>query len=318
MPAASNGAPTAVIIGCGRIAGGYNDRDDREPLTHVVAYRQARAVVSGCCDRDAERARAFAERWGIALWGTDAADVLHHAHPDVVSVCTYPAERGALVDQIVRSSARAVLIEKPLAASGAEAVRIHDCLRAWGRPALVNYLRAFDPWYQRLQEDVEQGTFGRLREITGRYYDDAATNAAHLLERVLAMCGTPATVRRLSGSAKAPLFELQWHGGLVARFLPAEGFEWSPFEFDLLFGASRVRVIDSEERTEWFTAQAHPRFPEFANLQRDRRRDETGPSVGAMTHVVRALLNASRSGHWDDSLLARAVAVSEILEQIGC
>jgi hypothetical protein len=322
----------AVIIGCGRIAGGYNEDDERQPLTHVVAYRQAGVTVAGCCDRDAVRAQEFASRWGVEISGTNPDAVLERARPDLVSICTGPGERLEIVEQVIASTARALLIEKPLARTASEAARIHDRVRAWGRPALVNYLRAFDPSYQRLDREVRAGELGRLREIVGRYYGTAATNAAHLLERVLAMCGTPATARRLSGSREAPVFELTWPGGhdrpgdgpgrkhdeIVARFLPTDGCGWSPFELDLLFESSRVRVIDSEERTEWFAAVTHPRYPEFSTLRRDTRRDEAGPSVGPMNHVVCALLSASRGEAFDAGTLPRAVDVTRVLEEVGC
>jgi len=49
-------AASALIVGCGRIAGGFNDADESAVLTHALAYRRLGVTLAGCCDRDPARA----------------------------------------------------------------------------------------------------------------------------------------------------------------------------------------------------------------------------------------------------------------------
>ena len=67
---------TAVIVGCGRIAGGYNESDETQVLSHVVALRRAGLTVAGCVDTDPARAERFAKRWSIPEFGSDVTDML--------------------------------------------------------------------------------------------------------------------------------------------------------------------------------------------------------------------------------------------------
>ena len=114
-------APRVVIVGCGRIAGGFNEDDETQVLTHVVAYRRAGADVVGCVDADVGVARAFARRWGIARASADLDQMLRDTGPEVASLCTPPEVR---VDPL------RVLLEAP----SVRAVRmpIADALRRIG------------------------------------------------------------------------------------------------------------------------------------------------------------------------------------------
>ena len=107
----------AVIVGCGRIAGGFNEHSEALVLTHALAYRRLGIPIAGCCDRDPERARAFAQRWGIARHGLSVQDVIgglarrrQRLHPAV------RAARDPSRAHYRQPSVRAVLLEKPLGA----------------------------------------------------------------------------------------------------------------------------------------------------------------------------------------------------------
>src|SRR5262245_27862710 len=256
-----------VIVGCGRIAGGFKDLRGRV-ATHAAAYRKRRAKLVGCCDVDQTQAERFARCWGIGVYKGDLGAVLERTRPQVVSVCTPPDGRAAGLQTVLASpSVRAVLVEKPLAAKAAEAEQIRDLVREAGRPTIVNYFRAFDPFYRALARAYAGGRFGRFCEGTLRYYGSATANASHLLERVVAMFGPPSEVRRLWGDREAPVFELLVSNARVLA-LSTKGARYSPVELDLLFERRRVRVIDSEGRVEVFRSRPDPDYEGFENLVR--------------------------------------------------
>jgi len=306
-----------VIVGCGRIAGDFNDRGGRV-MTHAAAYRERGAALVGCCDVDRARAEGFARRWGIEISGEDLGAVLERTRPQVVSVCTPPDGRAAVLETLFATrSVRAVLLEKPLATKAADAEHIRDLAREAGRPTLVNYFRAFDPFYRALARDCAGGRFGRFCEGTLRYYGGALANASHLLERVVAMFGPPSAVKRLGGDDAAPLFELRVGDARVAS-LPTEGAHYSPIELDLLFQTHRVRVIDSERRVEVFCSRPDPDYDGFENLVPDPSWSGGVPSHESILYAVDETLRAA-AGHPNaaDELLDRAVLVTRILEEIG-
>lgn len=306
-----------VIVGCGRIAGDFNDRGGRV-MTHAAAYRERGASLVGCCDVDRARAERFARRWGIEISGDDLGDVLTRAQPQVVSVCTPPDGRAALLERVLASrNVRAVLVEKPLAAKAAEAEHIRDLAREAGRPTVVNYFRAFDPFYRELARDCQGWRYGRFCEGTLRYYGSALANASHLLERVVAIFGPPSAVRRLGGDHAAPLFELRVGGARVLA-VPTEGARYSPIELDLLFETHRVRVIDSERRVEVFQSRPDPDYEGFDNLVPDASWSGGVPSHESILCAVDETLRAAAGGpNTAGELLDRAVLVTRILEEIG-
>jgi len=311
-------ADKALIIGCGRIAGGFNEDRDDAVLTHVVAYRQLGVQVVGCCDRDAERAARFARRWQIAHHDSDLQKILSVTQPEIVSVCTPPDARLEIMKTVLAApSVRSVLVEKPLAATGAEAREIQALAGQAKRPVLVNFSRALDPFYQKLAAEFQRGDFGRFCNGTARYYGGAAVNAVHWLERALALFGAPVATRRLSGGDDQPAFELDFREGRMI-FLPTDGCQYSPFELDLLFEKNRVRVIDSERRVEYFTAQPDPNFSGYFNLAPSPSRPGTAPSHETLLLAVKAALDAASGDApgWRD-LLQRSVTAMEIIEQVG-
>ena len=305
-----------VIVGCGRIAGGFKDLRGRV-ATHAAAYRKRGAALVGCCDVDRAQAERFARRWGIEISDDDLGAVLARTQPQVVSVCTPPDGRAAVLKTVLASpSVRSVLVEKPLAMKAAEAEHIRDLVREAGRPTLVNYFRAFDPFYRKLARAHQLGRFGRFGEGTIRYYGSALANASHLLERVVAMFGPPSDVKRLGGEPSAPLFELRVGAARVLA-MPTEGARYSPVELDLLFERRRVRVIDSEGRVEVFRSRPDPDYEGFENLVRDARWSGGKPSHESILRAVDETLRAAAGGPAADELLERAVLVTRILEEIG-
>lgn len=308
----------SVIVGCGRIAGGFNENDETRALSHVVALKQLGAEVAGCCDVDAAKARHFAQRWDIPEQGTNLAAVLKSAEPHLVCVCTPPDQRLPIIElALAHSTVRSLLVEKPVAASASAAREIMNLVRQSGRPMLVNFFRAFDPFHAKLETEYRSGALGVFKEGTARYYGNAWANASHWIERALALFGRPDEAERLGGSPAAPLFMLTFNDGRLV-FLPAEGVEYAPFELDLLLEKRRIRIIDSERRVECFESKPDPEYPGYYNLSPSDLWQGLAPEHGSLEPAMQALIDAARMAAQPDyALLERSVAVVELLEQLN-
>lgn len=306
-----------LIVGCGRIAGGYNEQSEAETLTHVLAYRRSGADVVGCCDIDPAIAAAFAARWQIPHQGTQLDALLRASLPDVVSIATPPVAQEAAVGAATRcASVRGILIEKPFGQDGDAAGRIAARLRDWERPAVINFFRAFDPCYQGISAEVRERRFGTLRHAVGRYYGPARTNASHLIERVLDLFG--GSVGRCDPApgppSESPAFTLYFDHG-QALFLPSGGLEYSPFELDLLFERARIRVVDAERRVERFGVVPDPDYPGYTTLAPDS--PGLAPSTSSFVLPFEAILRAARDGAAvAASSIERSVAVTRILDHV--
>jgi predicted dehydrogenase len=304
-----------VIVGCGRIAGGFNEHSEAQVLTHAAAYRRLGIPLAGCCDQDQARARTFATRWEVSTAGADLSEVLP-AEPVVVSVCTPPGAQPQILPVLMaQPSVRAVLLEKPLGTTFADATALAAQAQAWGRPVLVNYFRAFTDFYRELETQVRADRWGAVRRATLHYSGTLESHVSHALERLIAMFGIPDSVVRLGGEDASPLFSATFAEGMRALFVPLAGVKYSVFELDLFCERARLRVTDSERRVELFVARMDPHFVGYSVLEPALL--QSAPPTHEMIGAVAATLRAARAGRDESGVLTRAVAVARVLEDAG-
>ncbi|NAZ87987.1 Gfo/Idh/MocA family protein [Kineococcus indalonis] len=150
-PAAPRPARSAVVVGTGAIA-----------HAHAAALRTAgeRVRLVAAVDVDEDRARGFAERWGVPATAGRLEDVLA-AHPvDLVLLCTPPATHVPLAETALAAGAN-VVVEKPVALSLAQTDRLLAAEAAsTGSVAVVSQHR-FGSGVRRLAALVADGTLGR-------------------------------------------------------------------------------------------------------------------------------------------------------------
>lgn len=117
--------------------------------------------------RSAERARSFAERWGIPKHTTNLEEAIHDPDADVVIV----ALPNHLHEQAVIAAAKAgkaVLCTKPLARNAAEALRMVEAVEQAG--VYAGYLEdlCYTPKTLRALEAVGRGTIGKVLWVRSR------------------------------------------------------------------------------------------------------------------------------------------------------
>jgi predicted dehydrogenase len=143
----------AAVIGCGPIG-----------TLHARAIRTSpHATLAGVCDVDPARAGACAELTGARSFSS-AAELLHAARPDVVTVAT-PDHLHVDVALAALDAGCHVFCEKPLATTLADARRLVDAAAARGVQLGVNYNRRFGFAYRKARELIEAGRAGELRHL---------------------------------------------------------------------------------------------------------------------------------------------------------
>ena len=115
------------IIGCGRIAGGWDHPRERGPATtHAQAYHLHPGFeLVAAVDPDDGALQRFQRSWGVPH-GYRTVEEMQEARPlDVVSVCSpdehHFAQASYLLAQDVRP--RVLLVEKPVCSKADELVR---------------------------------------------------------------------------------------------------------------------------------------------------------------------------------------------------
>lgn len=122
----------------------------------TLARLADRFAVVHIADSGSGRARVLAERVG-ARSSTGISDLLADPAVDVVALCTPPSEHAAQVLACVAAGKRAVLCEKPIAFTVAEAQRVVGACRAAGTVLVVGTNHLFDPSWGRAKHHLDAG-----------------------------------------------------------------------------------------------------------------------------------------------------------------
>jgi len=235
---------SAAVIGAGVIGAQMDGPGAAIPLTHAGGYAASGFSLVGLVDPD-PAARSRAERWGSPVFA-DFDEMMRSAKPQVLSFAVPAAEQSALLRRALAYRPLAVIAEKPLGLSSAEAEPIVRAFREQGIALIVNYTRRFVPAWQRMRGESAIST-------TIRYAKGLRHNGTHAIDLCRMLFGECLGTRYLAKKTD------YWPDDpTVSAFLR---FERCPevflqsldercftlFEADIVAPASRV-VVDSDGR----------------------------------------------------------------------
>jgi predicted dehydrogenase len=111
--------------------------------------------------RDADKARGFALRLGVPRWYSDIDALLADPEVDAVYIASPHYLHLAHVTRAARAG-KAILCEKPVGVSTAEAQAVVDVCRAASAPLNVAYYRRYWPVVQEVRRLLADGAIGEV------------------------------------------------------------------------------------------------------------------------------------------------------------
>jgi predicted dehydrogenase len=182
----------------------------------------------GIVDADPARADAVAREFGCRAFGSVEQLTTTHSEVQAASVAV-PTIRHLEVARTLMEGGVDVLVEKPLAASLADAAELIRLARGLGRVGQVGHLERFNPAVRATATLITQPMFfevHRLSIFTPRSLDvDVVLDLMiHDLDVVLSFVNSPVTEIRavglaiLSGKADIANVRLEFESGCVANF----------------------------------------------------------------------------------------------------
>lgn len=223
-----------ALIGAG-IRGG-------EHLEALVSLSD-RFELAAICDLRPAQASRLAAKIDVHT-STDARTLLQAERPDYLLVAVGLEDRAAVWKSLESAACfpRAILLEKPLAASAEELERLRDWLRDKGTALIGGLQLRFSPEFQHLREALVSGNPGRLLHVEASCLSVAWDQGPHLfdlvswlllgerIERLDATSASQETLRRENARACAagiPLETLPEPAWLQAHLLFASGLSAS-------------------------------------------------------------------------------------------
>jgi predicted dehydrogenase len=128
-----------------------------------------RGAITAVCGRDADRAQALADRWGIAQVHTEWSELIDSGEVDALIVSS-PNDTHHPIVMAALGRGLHVLCEKPLALTAAEADAMATTAVAAGLVTMVPFTYRWMPTNRWMKELVDDGYVGRPYHVNLRYF----------------------------------------------------------------------------------------------------------------------------------------------------
>lgn len=166
-----------------RVVGINFDHMHMGDLLRMVA-EHPRADIAGICDEQPERMMAAARQFRIPSKRvfTDYRECLECTQPDLVVLCPATAKHAEWTEKVAPYGAH-ILVEKPFAASLADADRMIAAVRTARRQLIINWPLRWYPSHVTAKRLVDEGAIGELVEV--HYYNGNRGPLRHLADKVV-------------------------------------------------------------------------------------------------------------------------------------
>lgn len=165
-----------------RIAGINFDHMHMGDLLRMV-HEHPNAEIVGICDDDPARMQAAITNFSIPAEAvfTDLDRCMQESKPDIVILCPATARHGEYVEKVAPYGTH-ILVEKPFAASLAEADRMIAAVAKTGKTLVINWPLAWYPPHVTSKRLISEGVIGEVREV--HYYDGNRGPLAHTADKI--------------------------------------------------------------------------------------------------------------------------------------
>ncbi len=134
-----------------------------------------RPVLKAVCARSADKARAFADRWGYESVETDWRRLIERKDIDVIDICT-PNNTHAEIATAAAQAKKMILCEKPLAMNGPEGRKMVEAVEKAGVPNMVWYNYRRVPAVTLAKRLIDEGKLGKIFHYRAKFLQDWTIN----------------------------------------------------------------------------------------------------------------------------------------------
>ena len=130
---------------------------------HLAAYQQAGFTVGAIASRTPSKAAEVAKRWGIPVVHATPQALMADPSISVLDIAYPPDQQPALIlAALKRPHIKAILAQKPLALTLADAIALRDAAHAAGKILSVNQNMRYDQSMRVLKQILDRGDLGDI------------------------------------------------------------------------------------------------------------------------------------------------------------
>jgi len=269
--------PRVAVIGCGNIGSRWDEVSNGDVvLTHAGAWHRLGFLVA-LVDPNPERLAAASRHWGISGIYPDYQTLFATERLDIVSIATPTALRLPLVEAALAAGVRAILLEKPVAATLEEAQSIAAIVRTAGAVVAVNYLRRYDATLRQGAAWVQAGRLGAIQHAVGRYGKGIVENGSHLIDLIQWWLGPVRggqLLRYLDDDRPPndPTLDVVLEVGPLEAVVPVhllavDHRHYALFDLDIVGATGRITLTERGAYLQHWEAMIDPVFPGYRVLR---------------------------------------------------
>ncbi len=256
-----------LIIGAGKIAGGFDTPGSDVFLTHAHAYQKHEAFnLLGFYDVDFSKAKEMAQKWSVSFF-----ENLKGINADIISVCTPDEVHLSSLKEALKLNPKLIFLEKPLSKDLKDSKEILEISK--NIPVLVNYSRRFIPEFQDLSINIKKGAFGEYFAGNGFYGKGFIHNGSHMIDLLHLLVGKTFKMDVIDGfidfysddSTKTAILSFQSDKKFFMQGVDCNNF--TIFELDLIFEKARIRILDSGLKIEIYNIIEDTIFKGYRKLE---------------------------------------------------
>ena len=165
----------SAVLGCGPRAG-----------VHISAYEGLEEMVmDAACDRDRTRLDNHGEKFSIPHLYEDLEEMLSKERPDILHIVTPPGIREEPMDLATRYGVKGIIVEKPIALTPSQALKIKEIAQRTGVKIAVNMQRRYFETCQRLRKVLLDGEIGDIQFMRCVTKGNILSMGPHMVDLIL-------------------------------------------------------------------------------------------------------------------------------------
>jgi len=309
----------SAIIGCGRIAGGYDPLIPLEwSATHAGAYHLCPDTkLIAVADPNPEALKAFQQKWGIDRGYFDYREMLEKENPDIVSLCLPTEHHYKAFEAVTERNIKAIFCEKPLSYDLGEAKSIVEMGR--DRIVAVNYFRRWNPTLISLAQGIKKKDFGKVVSVTVRYTKGLFVNGSHLVDLMRWFFGEPSNINTFRIASDDILdsgidFSLQFDDGVTIYYINIPEPPYVFIDVDILAERGRIVIGQRGQKLTRYPVIREPHYDLFDIIGNCREQETEWRNC--VTRAVQEIAGCLKYGGKTSCTLMDGFRAIEICQQV--
>lgn len=147
------------FIGCGNVT----EKKSGPAFSRVVG-----SDVVAVMSRHIDKAKDYAERHGVGKWYDNGEELINDPEVNAVYVATPPGSHAEYAIAAMRAG-KPVYVEKPMAATYEECLRMNRVSEETGVPCFVAYYRRTLPYFLRIKQLIDDDILGEISTVQIRF-----------------------------------------------------------------------------------------------------------------------------------------------------